>query len=355
MLALLALALPALAWPIAGADGRPTGREVPAAQFFSPGDLPAGTVVTDPAALGRVAASALDRLQAAPLDRPGMGPGLFSELGVDRERVERTLAFVVRVAQEDAGQPVQRLQDPAFLAEHFEALTWWSDVDGAAERDIALSPEQIRLTRYLVFQAEGRESPQGPYRHALYAPPVGVEPTAFTRQEVMAGVYEAGGIAEGAAEPLVYLTVQGLYDALMQGTIEVRLPSGARRLFNVSVHNGHPYRPTVRDPSAQTRYWYFQESRVVSGWASTSLEPWVSVAGDVYNLGLGKLVALQTSSAAGTPELRLAVLADTGGAFQPNLFQLDYFVGSHASRAAFRAATGHFPDRVPARVLLLRE
>ena len=79
------------------------------------------------------------------------------------------------------------------------------------------------------------------------------------------------------------------------------------------------------------------------------LQPMAAVAGDVYNLGLGKLIALQSDD-----ELRLVVLSDTGGAFQPNLFQLDLFVGSYPSREAFSAGTRHLPSTVAAGVLLWR-
>ena len=48
------------------------------------------------------------------------------------------------------------------------------------------------------------------------------------------------------------------------------------------------------------------------------------------------------------------VLADTGGAFQPNLFQLDYFAGAFPDRAALYTATAGLPDRVRASVLLAR-
>ena len=53
--------------------------------------------------------------------------------------------------------------------------------------------------------------------------------------------------------------------------------------------------------------------------------------------------------------VRLAVLADTGGAFQPNLFQLDYLAGSYPSYTDFQRATSDIPPRVGAAVLLLKE
>ena len=113
-----------------------------------------------------------------------------------------------------------------------------------------------------------------------------------------------------------------------------------------------PYVPTIRDPTKQKRYWYFAEVDAVRGWGpqpphKVALQPNVSVAGDVFNLGLGKLLALQSGDT-----LRLAILSDTGGAFQPNLFQLDFFVGSYPSRESFAHHTRHLPSTVEAGILL---
>ena len=53
--------------------------------------------------------------------------------------------------------------------------------------------------------------------------------------------------------------------------------------------------------------------------------------------------------------VRLVVLSDTGGAFQPNLFQLDYLAGSYPGYTEFQRATENIPPRVGAGVLLLRQ
>lgn len=351
---LLLLASVAVAWPLRGPDGVPAGTEVQAPAYFAPADLPDLPLSTSPADLGAVAGATLAYLDRTP-DDPAVTAGLFSELGVDLDDVRRTLAFVARVAAEDAGASHQRLQDPDFLAAHFDWYAWTPDRERAAARGLDLPADRIRLTRYLVFQVEGRATPEQGYAHALYAPPADLDPTTYTRQEVMAGVYTPGGAAAGRAEPLVHLSAQGVYDALMQGTIEVRLPGGPPRLFNVEVHNGIPYDPAVRDPGKQARYWYFREVNDVLGWGDIPVRPGATVAGDIYNLGLGKLVGLRTTSRDGKADLRLAVLADTGGAFQPNLFQLDYLAGTFPDLATFRAATAHLPGTVQAGVLILRD
>ncbi len=81
--------------------------------------------------------------------------------------------------------------------------------------------------------------------------------------------------------------------------------------------------------------------------------PLVWLTRDVYDVGLGKLVALEWPTPRG-PELQRVVLADTGGAFQPNLFQPDYLAGTFPSRAAYDAWARDTPTRVPAAVLARR-
>ena len=60
---------------------------------------------------------------------------------------------------------------------------------------------------------------------------------------------------------------------------------------------------------------------------------------------------LEWSDGAG-PHARIVVVADTGGAFEPNLFQLDWLVGVFPDRASFDRAAAAMPDRVRARLLV---
>ena len=354
-------------WSILGPEGAPTGQQIAVEAVFGPasGWRPA-RVETDPAALGAVAEEALRYLRTrAEADPLAVQPGMLAELGVTLRDVEETLALIAETAR----TAPERLSDPAWLAAHFDAYTWTPDRASAAARGLSLPASQLRLTRYLVYQQPGRLSPEGEFRHALYAPPrdeagLSVEAAEarrdgllryrYTRAEVMGGIYGPGGAAEGLAEPLVWLTRQGVYEAIMQGTVEVILPDGSRRLFNVDRANGMPYDPAIRDPGQQRRYWYFAEVEGVMGWGperahKVALQTMVAVAVDVYNLGLGKLVALERG---GT--VRLAILADTGGAFQPNLFQLDLFTGSYPSKAAFEAATKALGGTAAATILVRR-
>lgn len=353
---------PALGWDERGINGELTGRAIAASEHFVPHDPSWGGVVvsTSPLDLGMVArqaASNLRRLQGT--DSPVATVGLLSELGITIEDVLRTLDHISRVAYEDRDAPVQRLQDPEWLAEHFEALHWQPDQKRARARNVELSDDVIRLTKYVIYTVEGSHVRTDRFDTALYGAPRlvdGKEPAIqydLTRMDVYAGAYEPGGVAAGQARALVWLTRDAVNQALLQGTIQVRVPGEPTRMYNVHVNNGRAWQPGTADQSLQPRYWYFREVDQIFGVEQTALRAEAAVAGDVYNLGFGKLVAIEWPTAEGT-ELRLAILADTGGAFQPNLFQLDFLAGEFASKESFAEWVRSTPTRVRASVLVWR-
>ncbi len=350
----------AFGWDERGPQGVATGRELAPHELFVP-QLPAWSsarVVTAPLDLGLVAmhtADTLRRLRAR--DSPLATTGMLAELDVSLDDVLRTLDLVARTAFEDRGALHQRLHDPSWLASHFEVLRWLPDVDASVERKIRVEPDQLRLTKYVVYRVEGSTRRTSRFDTALYAVPSDEADGApgvrheLTRMDVYAGAFEPGGRAAGLAEPLVWLTRDGSNQALLQGTIEVRLPDGRAPLYNVHRNNGLPWEPSVKDLDLQPRFWYFREVEQILGLEGTPLRPAAAVAGDVFNVGLGKLLALEWPGEHG-PELRLVILADTGGAFQPNLFQLDYLAGTFPDRAAYDDYARDTPTHVPVSLLV---
>lgn len=337
---MVGFATTALAWEIRGPEGAPTGQTVEPAAVFraAPRDGPRCTALTASSDLGFVARETARELR----EQQALGSalattGMFADLGVPLERVLDTLDFVATVADEDRGAVHKRLEDPEFVAASFERWAWSSE---------------LRLTKYVVWQVEGSPVRTPVHDTALYAPPADDSlRLRYTRMDVYAGAYEAGGPSAGAARSLVWLTREAANEALLQGSVEVRLPDGARRVYNVLLNNGIPYDARQKDPNRQARFWYFHEVDGILGVEQIPLRPLAAVAGDVYNVGLGKLVALEWDGASGR-ELHLAVLADTGGAFQPNLGQLDWLAGTFPSRAAFEAWERTTPPRVDAAILV---
>jgi hypothetical protein len=314
------------------------------ATLFRPATAPWSPPLSDAAALGRVAADTLRYLNAA-APEPTMSGSLLQDVGVTPEAQRATLEWVVRTAATDPA----RLRDPAALARCLTPYRWTPDA----------GRQQVRLTRYLVYDVPGSPVASEARGFALWATPndeAGLTPAEalarkdtllryrYTRQDVAAGVYKAGGASAGAADPLVWLTHAQHEQALLQGTISVTLPDGTRHLYNVDRNNGMPYDRALRDTTQQRRYWYFKEVPAVGGWGEAptpkiALEPFVAVAGDVYNIGLGTLLLLKTADG-----LRLTVLADTGGAFQPNLHQLDLYSGVFPDATTFQHATAAIGD-----------
>lgn len=371
----------AFAWPELGSDGVPTGRHLDAKAYFSTSSkspapsepvggvpakagLPAVTIHTPVADLGRIAAdtAVLLRDKRDSGDR-AVHAGLIGELGYSLDDVIDTLTYIAEVAAQDAGKTKQRLHDPAFINANFDVVNWTPNIEDARAARVHVDT-RIRLTRYLVYEAQGSETRTDVYNTALYAPPAddAVAPgttelcaprpahLAYTRMDVYGGVFEPGGAAHGLAEPLVWLTREAANRALMQGTVAVKIGT-EQRLYNVFRNNGIAYDRAIKDGNLQPRFWYFRQVDSVLGYAlgdrSVPVHPRVAVAGDVYNLGLGKLIALR-----GSDGLRLVVLADTGGAFQPNLHQLDFYAGQFASHRDYLAATKHLDDRMHASVLV---
>ncbi len=267
--------------------------------------------------------------------------------------VETTLRWVVAIGEADAASGADRLGDPRYLSRCLSSWRWVPDV--------SRPKNHIRLTRYLVYSVLGRVAPEGLFQFPLWSLPkdeTGIDAVTadqnrgltrfrYTRQDVVAGVFKAGGAAAGQAEPLVWLDREAHEQALLQGTVAMSLGEGTQ-LYNVHRNNGIAYDKAERDTRKQRGYWYFRTIDAVRGWAQEpvpgpALRPYVAVAGDLQNVGFGRLLALQSDDG-----LRLVVVADTGGAFVDNRHQLDLYTGVHSSFSSFQAATSGVGDTAAA-------
>ncbi len=281
--------------------------------------------------------------------------GIFSQLGITLSDVESTLRFLKDIIDEDIKRGKGcRLQDPQFLRKNFRVFRWFP-----YNRNHP-GGEKIRITKYAIFIVKGSRKKNSVYKCALYGLPgdeagMSVEEAEkqkhrlcrfrYTKQQVLAGAYDNGG-----AVPLVWVTRQGLEEALMGGTICVELLGGQKRHFNVDRNNGIPYDPAIKNPRDQARYWYFGQVKQPQGYgmdimSQVGIFPGAAFAGDIYNLGLGKLMGISYKNPGDSrKKMRLGILADTGGAFTPNLFQLDYYAGVFPSRSEFKRKVKTLPD-----------
>jgi hypothetical protein len=312
-------------------------------------------------------------------DKFAVHAGKVFDESVTLSRVEQTLAFICQTYREDVrANRHSRLHDIDFLTSHFDFYRWTPDI--ASARSIALKStnarkksmlndiptDKIFLTKYYTKLLTASDVKTSVYNQALYALPydeLGLtlaeannDPTItrnkFTRQEIISGVLEEKKLAKA----LIWLTEEALHDVLLQGTGVVDV-NGVRRYFNVHRNNGIAYDYAIgkRD---QARYWYFSEVPSIMGYGETlenkiAIQPQVSFAGNVADLGLGKLFMVSYKQA-GNEVSRLGVLSDQGGAFDNNLFQLDLLVDSYFGWKDYHQANKQLPDYANAWLMLIK-
>ena len=282
--------------------------------------------------------------------------GILGTQGVKVADILKTLDFMVLTIQQDlkAKRPI-RLQDPKFLNTNFRTIQW------TAFNPTAMDEKRVRMTKYAVFTHRGSHTPTKEFNAGLYAlkPDTDIEAIRlkYTKQDVLKNIYEPEGQEFGTVEPLAYLDREGLESALMEGTVLIKFPDGKSAFFNVDRNNNIPYIKGLA-PTEQKRYWYFKPVTAIKGFGQTietkiSLKPGVTFAGDVLNIGLGRIVVTE-NAIDGKPQLRMGIIADTGGAFLPNLHQLDFLAGVFDSKDDFAAYTRKLPEYTKAYILVKR-
>jgi hypothetical protein len=288
------------------------------------------------------------------LDPDVQRTGLLGAEGVTVKDILNTLDFMIAVLQEDiANRRTTRLQDSNFINSNFRVIKW------SAYNPEKSQQERLRITKYAVFTHPGSRKKTSTFNIPIYSLKDDLAAskfyTRYTKQDVLSGIYEPGGREYGKVEPLAYLTRKGLEEALMEGTILVNFPDGSKTYFNVDRNNEIAY---VRGlaATAQKRYWYFREVDAIKGYgykidAKISIKPGVTFAGDVLNIGLGKIIVLEYNKS-GRKNLQMGIIADTGGAFLPNLHQLDFLAGIFKNNKDFWQRVQELPDYAQAYILV---
>lgn len=326
--------------------------------------------------LCNVAKGTVDYLDLGEDYDPGIiTAGMTTQFGGDLDRVKRTLNFICQVQQADelAGIP-SRLMDSEFVAEHFDMIRWMPDKQQiqsfSANKPLLknIPDDKILLTKYYIKLATGSATKTAETPYALYAIPNDEKGLTLeqgnadrdltrhklTKQDVLMGMLDKDKLAE----PMVWLSRYDLEDSLMQGTVKVDIASANKgvtsQFFNVNRNNGIGYQRNLKKEQ-QGRYWYFKKTDSVMGYGKDAgykipIYSLVTVAGDLAHLGLGKLIMLTHHG-----ESRLTILADTGGAFENNQYQLDYLGGYFKNWDDYINTYSNFPDYVEARILLLKD
>jgi hypothetical protein len=275
--------------------------------------------------------------------------GVLGSMGITLSDILKTIDYMIRVLEEDiSAKRTTRLKDPAFINSNFKVIRWYPYNPADPKQK-----EQIRITKYAIFTHEGSKVKTAKFNIPLYALKTTSDKDLFykeyTKQYVLSGIYEKGGKEYGKAVPLVYLTREGLEEALMEGTLLVKFPDGSSQLYNVDKNNGVAYVKGL-NPKQQKRYWYFKAVKSINGYGNKienriKVEPGVTFAGDVFNIGVGRIVTLEYTLN-GKKMLKLGIIADTGGAFLPNLHQLDFLAGIFKTRNDFVSFSKSLPPYV---------
>lgn len=284
------------------------------------------------------------------------------------QRIKETLVFIC--------QHQNKLHDPAFIEKHFEFIRWYPDMEQCkplqSKKTLLanLPNDKILMTKYYIHRAKASDKRTPQYPFPLYALPEDEADltidAANARKGLLRFQYGKQAILKGALHNkpvpvLAYLKRDDLEAALMQGTLVADFggTTAQEKIFNVNRSNNIAY-DNAKSPFAQERYWYFKQVDGIKGYGKDAEEKItvnseVTFAADLEQFGLGKLLMVQYTDSAGKMITRIGVLADTGGAFQNNQYQVDFLAGSYAGKEAFYRATQHLPNYVAAYFMILKQ
>lgn len=333
-----------------------------AADFFAPTTTPLqyDKVATSPASLLQAAKDTLYYIQNKKGKfRQALEPYQLKEI-ISFKQVEDTLKFIISTIEEDKRTGNFRILNPAFIKKNFAFIKWKADKKSASNHHIKLpSNGNIRLTNYVIYCVKGNTVKTSAHNCALYQLLDKSIATKFTKQQILSGIFEKPTY-KNRVKPLVWLSRASFEEALLQGSTLVKMPDKSYKIFMVDTCNGINYIKGINNPCKQQRYWYCREAKS----NITSIEAFkkriqlrrkVIFAGDIYNIGIGKIIAIcHANPMTKKRELHLGVLADTGGAFINNLYQLDLFLGMFGDKKILRQQQMHFPNSTQAYLIYKR-
>lgn len=286
-------------------------------------------------------------------------------LKIPLTRVKATLTFICKHQMQ--------LNDPAFIKEHFEFIRWYPDVSRAQQLSTHkillqnLPKDRILMTKYFVHLAKASLKPTADKPFALYALPADEQQLTLEEANAKPGLTRFkygkqailhGALANKPVPTLAYFNRDDFETALLQGTVVADLGSAGRKILNVHRNNNIAYDRT-KSPYEQERFWYFKPVTGIKGYGKDAehkitVNPEVTFAADLTQLGLGKMLMVQYPDKFGHMVSRAGILADTGGAFADNLYQVDYLAGSFAGQTGYIKGTRHLPDYVSAYFMVVK-
>ncbi|KKP24172.1 MAG: hypothetical protein SZ59_C0002G0018 [candidate division TM6 bacterium GW2011_GWF2_28_16] len=330
-------------------------------KFFNDTDgfISTTKIDTNPESLKKAAKYALNLLNSAKdTDKKTIEPKIFSNKLVSLNKTKETLKFIIDIIKADKKSKYSyRILDPIFLNNYFKFIKWSGDVDGAKKHDKQIFDGAIYLTHYATFKLNGSYTKNSDYPFALYAIKNNLNNNwryKISKQDVISGKLENSEY-KNKILPLAWVTREGLEEALMQGTSIIKMPDNKELIVCVDKNNGLAYDNNIKDRKDQQRYWFFKVISKDKKFKKHNILNLGGVvfAGDLYNIGLGKIIAIRYKNRVNeNTEIRLGVLADTGGAFVNNLYQLDFYGGIFSSYKEFYDWVWPMPKNVQAYVVI---
>ena len=331
-----------------------------------------GEISVNPADLCDVAQNTKRYIELFPEDKFAVHSGEVIK-DINLSRVVKTLDFLCQSTEKTK-------LTREYLLQHFDFYRWFPDKkqanlladnsNNAVKKRLlnSIPEQQIFITKYYTKLLNASDKKTAKFNQALYALPADEQDMSLeeaeinkqnltrfrlTRQQIINGAL----LNNNLAQPLIWLSEEALHDVLLQGTGVVEI-NGTRRYFNVHRNNGIAYDYTL-GKREQARYWYFAEVPSTLGYGQTlsdkiSIKPNVTFAGNVKQLGLGKLFLINYQ-VDGKPVNNMGVLADQGGAFDNNLFQLDFLKGSYYGWKDYYQANKHLPDYANTWLMLIKQ
>lgn len=328
-------------------------------------------IATSPESLLQAAKDTLSHFQKKKGDIfRELDPGFFREI-LPWKYVVHTLNYIIDLIEEDKKKGKFRILDPEFLNKNFNFIRWNADRDHALQQNIELPFNgNILLTNYVIYNVQARQHKtekyirarqhkQEQYTCALYQLLDKKIAPKFSKQEIIKGALEKP-LYKKKVKALAWLTERDFEDVLLQGSVFVTFPNGVQKFFMVDVNNGIAYAKELRDKKLQRRYWFYREVPNKNGSLAQikkkiSSRKKVIFAGNI-DLGIGKIIALRyVNQVTKKQEVMLGVLADTGGAFMNNLYQLDLFLGIYSNKETLKKQQKQIPSTAQAFIMYRRE
>ncbi len=321
-------------------------------------------LVSDPTALTLVADDTAHFLKKVPKSKYAKADnGFFDHHGITIQDVQDTAAFIAEVG---AKRP-KLLKTAWFFNEFFDFYRWYSDdcfeKISNVPRGWGKPPEFIRTTTYRACKVHGSKVKTQKYTCPLYAVPLDEKnktPDAikahtekflrfkYTKTEILKGSLEDNPLIK----PLAWVDAADYKEFVMQGTVKVVYEDKSEQIIRVAGTNGK---------ASPEKYWFaspvvYRDPRQSSYPLKVEPTPEVSFAGNIKELGFGKVIALRGwNKETRRLETRIGLLVDTGTAFENNLCQLDIFTGYFDSKEEYHQKIKGYPHTAQAYVLIKKK